>query len=130
METVFKVGDKVFDIQFGWGEVYTIDSEGHYPVCVSYEETKTSYTNDGRRHISGLPTLSFTKYTLDGFSQERPIDYSEYIGKWGLFWDDEDEDRFIGKLKCFVYGAFQTDKGVYADNFKPLTDEQVKMLEL
>ena len=126
METVFKVGDKVFDIQFGWGEV--ISSIGH--LSVKFEMGRASYNQAGCRAPSSIPSLSFTEYTIEGFSQERPIDYSEYIGKWGLFWDDEDEDRFIGKLKCFVYGAFQTDKGVYADNFKPLTEEQMKALEL
>ena len=32
--------------------------------------------------------LSFAEYGFDDrFSQERPINYEEYVGKWGVFWD-------------------------------------------
>ena len=44
------------------------------------------YTNDGKRTLGEeTPLLSFMEYTLQGFSQERPINYEGYIGKWGRF---------------------------------------------
>ncbi len=74
METIFKVGDKVFDYQFGWGEVVEI-SETDHPIRVIYDSIGLGYfySKDGKfRHKCIFPTLSFTEYTLNGFSQERP----------------------------------------------------------
>ena len=75
MKTVFKVGDKVFDIRYGWGEVSNIDNdEDLYPIHVIFNNIHDYYTWDGRDHDidSLIPLLSFTEYTLQGFSQERP----------------------------------------------------------
>lgn len=93
---IFKKGYQVFDIRFGWGIVEEIDESNNlYPVRVvfdSYENDYVVYTHEGRKDIlEETPLLSFTEYTLEGFSQERPINYDDYIGKWGTFWDDGDK---------------------------------------
>ena len=81
-ETVFEVGDKVFCIIHGWGTVIKINKTGIFPILVSfinnegYKET-SSFTLDGRLYTYSSPTLSFTEYTLQGFSQERPIELPE-----------------------------------------------------
>jgi hypothetical protein len=72
MKTIFKVGDKVFDYQFGWGEVSRIKDDGSVYVEFS-NKYYCVYGSSGKftpSHIN--PTLSFTEYTLKGFSQERP----------------------------------------------------------
>lgn len=39
METIFKVGDKVFDISFGWGEVEEIQKGNG----INYQKNKLKY---------------------------------------------------------------------------------------
>ena len=73
----FKKGDKVYDAQFGWGEVVDVLIEDtiHYPVLVDFSSTQESFKLDGRFYNKSQPTLSFTEYTLQGFSQQRPLPF-------------------------------------------------------
>ena len=129
MKTIFKIGDRVFDYQYGWGEIEDFDDHGH--LTAKFEIGSIIYMQDGRRPSSSKPTLSFTEYTLQGFSQERPIEYEDYIGKWGAFWYDNDNDcLIISKLVDFGDELFETEKGGRFINFKPLSEEQIKVLEL
>jgi hypothetical protein len=73
--SIFKKGDKVFDYAFGWGEVVKIenaDYTGFLVIDVKFEGEVASYTIDGALGVDQHPTLSFTEYTLEGFSQVRP----------------------------------------------------------
>ena len=75
METIFKKGDKVFCLQLGgWGEVIKEENPEYTPFTIrcSFPIGKASFTWDGRFYEEAPPTLSFTEYTLEGFSQERP----------------------------------------------------------
>ncbi len=74
METVFKKGDKVFCHYFGgWGVVENIYLKNIvFPIRCSFPLGNGSFTEDGRFYSEGPPMLSFTEYTLEGFSQERP----------------------------------------------------------
>jgi hypothetical protein len=75
MEAIFREGDKVFCYYFGgWGEVFRkYDSDHtHFPLRCSFPIGNASFTEDGRYHEKGPIMLSFTEYTLEGFSQERP----------------------------------------------------------
>ena len=73
MKTVFKVGDKVYDVRYGCGEVTHSSHSAHYPIEVVFDKCKDYYTYAGYDHLSALvPLLSFTEYKLEGFSQERP----------------------------------------------------------
>lgn len=76
MKTIFKKGDRVFDIQYGWGTVIDIEAYNRYSVVVEFDDKAihsylydASYPSEG-----GYPrkVLSFTEYTLEGFTQERP----------------------------------------------------------
>lgn len=131
-ETVFKKGQKVFDHHFGWGEVEDILGEEDFPIRVCFEEEQESYTNAGRLYGEYRPTLSFTEYTLEGFSQEPTIDYNECIGKLGMFWGDYPY-KMIGILKSFdlekEYAFYLEEWGMFK-NFQPLTEEQIKILGL
>lgn len=75
MKEIFKAGDKVFDMRYGWGIVFDVYTLGgsKYPVFVVFGDGfyQREYTSDGIESHSILPTLSFTEYTLSGFSQER-----------------------------------------------------------
>ena len=98
---MFKVGDKVFSCQFGWGEIKRIRETIDYPLDVSFGKgLVNSYTKCGRYFDEDLqPTLSFTEYDLvnGGFSQERPKE--DMIGKLVRVLDDCDYEGFLGVLE-------------------------------
>jgi hypothetical protein len=71
--SIFKKGDKVFDHAYGWGEVVKVEYVGDYPTRVAFLGNKEWYTFEGKICLEDItPTLSFTEYTLEGFSQVRP----------------------------------------------------------
>ena len=74
---IFKEGYKVYHHICGWLTVDDIQNE----MCFLHDENNT---------VVCIPCkeLSFTEYTLTGFSQERPIDLPE-IGEICLFSDFE-----------------------------------------
>lgn len=83
-DKIFNIGDKVFDITYGWGVVcYSPNTDNtNYPVKVRFDNERLglaclNYASCGRKIRScGSPTLSFEEYTLNGFTQEKP--YKEY----------------------------------------------------
>lgn len=122
----FKKGDRVFDICYDWGTVERVTED---VMAVKFDSIKymIPYTQ-----VTAL-TLSFTEYTLNNFSQERPINYNDYIDKWGKFWNQEEEGFSIGKLKRYHFlnkNHFFFSGRFYYDFFEPLTEEQIKFLEL
>jgi hypothetical protein len=110
---IFKLGDKVFDIRLGWGEVINDNWDELYPIQVKYKNGCTdSYTYNGVwSKDTKTPILSFTEYTLQGFSQERPKPQPK-VGEMCVFWDDEDTDRrVVNKLQMiagYVYYENET----------------------
>lgn len=133
---IFRVGDKVFDIIFGWGkvtEVYYLQDRD-YPVSVQFENSIIKYTYDGKWNTAdSYSRLSFTEYGFDDrFSQERPVNYEDCIEKWGKFWNDNPKYFTIGILKGCEQDGHKPFQSVSLDfqNFEPLTDEQIKILEL
>ena len=134
----FEKGDRVFDYIKGWGEIVHTYSdnweevEDNYTVCV----VKFDSSEELEHFTKYLATkmLSFTEYTLQGFTQEKPVNYEEYIGKWGRFWDSDKDILLIGKLLAYDNTEnegypFENEFGYYA-NFEPLTEEQTKVLGL
>lgn len=91
-EEIFKAGDKVYHFTHGWGIIEVLDSF----VTVSFDGEIIHFNHNNQ-------LLSFTEYTLQGFSQERPIELPE-VGELCLFYDDE-EDLEYGDLFC---GKFQS----------------------
>jgi hypothetical protein len=65
MENVFKEGDRVYLYTLGWG---TIKELGVFFIVIKFD------IFDDDRHIGGglIELISFTEYTLEGFSQKRP----------------------------------------------------------
>lgn len=136
---IFKVGDRVFDVRHGWGTIVKYNATQNYPIEVKFDKNDleeliryTKYGKDYKLDDAGL--LSFTEYDLvnGGFSQERPVNYEDCIEKWGKFWNDNPEYFTIGILKGYEQGGHKPFQSISLDfqNFEPLTDEQIKILEL
>jgi len=71
MKTIFKKGDRVFVYPFGWGEYdkpSRTENKFHYII---FEGVQRAIHND---------LISFTEYTLEGFSQIRPVTFEK--GEW------------------------------------------------
>ena len=88
---IFKVEDKVFDFKYGWGFVY----DARCPIIVRFSEYTVSYAK------KDLKTLSFTEYTLQGFSQERPIELPE-VGEDVLVYDENSDDWILRQFERYV----------------------------
>jgi hypothetical protein len=114
---IFKVGDRVFDAAFGWGEVTFILKLGFLPINVLFDNWfEHAYTLDGRLYVDCNPTLSFTQYTLEGFSQEKPIKFP----CTGMF----EGKRFGICLEKDKNGYFRGEQGTYWSTFQPMTFEK------
>ena len=79
METIFKEGDRVYHIQLGWGIISKVSNKD---ILVGFDNAKSIWSSID----SNL--FSFTEYTLQGFSQERPIELPE-VGELCLVRDGE-----------------------------------------
>jgi hypothetical protein len=66
MKNVFKITDRVYSFPFGWGYVEDVSDERNY-VRILFDSGNSCDFRD-----KGYETISFTEYTLEGFSQERP----------------------------------------------------------
>lgn len=114
MKEVFKVGDKVYHISYGWGIVKSIDI-GSFPVIVSfeikgYDSYNISFSKDGIETSEDKTSLlSFTEYTLQGFSQERPIILPK-VGELCLVSNSQNfEDLKLGFFKEYKDGFFTVE---------------------
>jgi hypothetical protein len=107
METVFKEGDKVYCVVNGHGFVKEIKCKADYPVYVEFtNDDSDQYTYDGRLYMDSLPTLSFTEYSLQGFSQERQIELPE-VGDLCLFRDYDEDTWKVRKFDRYTsYSEF------------------------
>ena len=134
---IFKIGDRVFDIRYGWGKVITCEDTPLYPIGVRFEKSDLQhikyYSKDGRDILSDVePILSFMEYGFDNrFSQKRIVDYNKYLGKWGRFWDKNGKDYVISRLERVKSDGFKSNSSIAIyDNFEPLTDEQLGLFGL
>lgn len=147
MDTKFKIGQKVYDsVFFGSAEGTVKDIKNilnKTVVEVSFEGITFRYNHEGRfidrvdgKFITFIPTLSTKPYTLEGFTQETIVDCSKYFHTWGIFYDEKEDfesTNRIGRLYDYdndsIY-PFQSYEGESYMNFKPLIDEQIKVLNL
>lgn len=137
----FEKGDRVFDYLKGWGEIVHLYSDNweevddNYTVCVVRFESSEGLELFTKYLATKM--LSFTEYTLQGFTQEKPVNYDDYIGKWGKFWVNKEKTVAIGKLCDYKPHAIcrfkmrtHDDEVAFYTNFEPLTEEQIKVLGL
>lgn len=118
MESKFKKGDKVFDILFGWGEVIEINFSYTYPITVDFAGRNEAYTLGGALYLRRTPTLSFTEYTLEGFSQERPIELPE-VGEEIMVSEDGYNWHLLA-FSEFRKGCVYSKTGIAYKHFKRL----------
>ena len=90
---IFKVGDRVYHIKFDWGVISEISSED---IFVGFDNGRSIWVSSDRS------LLSFTEYTLQGFSQERPIELPE-VGELCLVRNEDNEEWILGKFDSCVY---------------------------
>ena len=116
-EPVFKVGDKVYHFTHGWGIIDVLDSF----VTVSFNDKKIHFNHNTQ-------LLSFTEYTLQGFSQERPIELPE-VGELCLFYDNgwEEEDYQCGVFKEYEKGDTHPYRTTYDDGYQAY--KRIKILD-
>lgn len=138
MAKVFNIRDKVFDPLIGWGEVTDYFYTSDKPVLVWYDSKKVSisYTENGKRDESHLkPLLSLREYDFvnGGYSLTKDYNYTEYIGKYGKFKDNNSEDIVINKLKEYHSSdpkPFTSESNTKYDTFTPLNYEEIIALNL
>lgn len=111
MKTVFKIGDKVFHYSYGWGEIIDLLSEDEW-VKIRFKDAEFAFI--------GYNYISFTEYTLQGFSQERPIELPE-VGELCLVRDYDTHE-----WKCRVYFGYDSK----SSNSKFLTDSGEAFMQL
>ena len=148
MKTTFRVNQKVFSYAYGWGRIVNISETEDYtkePV-ITFKNTEDQYEFydlEGRFVIlsynviiyrSENPVLATEEYTLNGFTQEEKVNYEDYIGKWGKFWNyDSGNDLMLSTL--YFYNKdndykFITNNDEAYEYFEPLTEEEIRILRL
>jgi hypothetical protein len=98
---LLKIGTKVFDIRYGWGEITSVDIKLIYSYEVSFEKITNRYDLEGKYLDTDCnATLSLTEYdlinggftTLSDYGKPKKFDV-------GYFWDDEgDHDLIYSQL--------------------------------
>lgn len=126
--TISKAGERLYTYTAIIGE----EVDDNYTVCVVKFDSSKEIIHFTKYLATKM--LSFTEYTLQGFTQEKPVNYEEYVGKRGKFWDSDKDVLLISKLLAYdntEYEGypFENEFGYYA-NFEPLTEEQIKVLGL
>jgi hypothetical protein len=115
------IGTKVFDINFGWGEVTNISDSSEYQVTVKFKGSTEVYTLEGLyRRTDKCPTLSLTEYTLEtgGFTPITGYSTKPKVGDKGYFWDSNHPDVVYGKLTMITdVGSFQCNYRLFRLNF-------------
>lgn len=80
-----EVGDKVWHVLKGWGEVYGLDDENSiYPICVQWEEDCEWFTKDGKLCTEDKnPILFWQPFELESLikpkQKEKMLDQSKRI---------------------------------------------------
>jgi hypothetical protein len=71
---IFKEQDRVYHFLYGWGEVVKLLSNNNQSwVRVQFDKQAKGFEDNFRDGF----LLSFSEYTLEGFSQERPEEFPE-----------------------------------------------------
>ena len=116
---IFKVGDTVYQWQYGKGKVIKMYDDRDFPIVVKFASGLiTAFTEDGRYSTGQEKCLSFTPYDLvnGGFSQERPlpdieVDTLVYVRDGAEPWNMRYFSHFgeDGKIHCFSWQQKSTD---------------------
>jgi len=110
-ESLFHVGDRVYQYFEGWGTVTNIDLTKTHPISVKFDSEKLFHFEINETKVP----LSFTEYNFitGGWSQERPKPLPK-VGDIGWFWRTEND---IKRKSCF-YGELTKIQDHDIFNFK------------
>lgn len=89
---IFRVGDKVYHIEYEWGEVLYANNKEEI-IDIKFKDRIIKFCD--YRYIS------FAEYTLQGFSQKRPIELPE-VGELCLVRDSDTEDWICGHFESYI----------------------------
>lgn len=132
----FKIQDRVFDIRYGWGTIIGVNKDYLWPIEVFFDtddRMSDEYTFDGRSFNNHPQVLSFTEYTLEGFSQERPKELpkkgqivwvrQEFPSEWrvGHFFKKEGDKYYVS---CSPNVLGWTAEGIELRTNNPYENEQ------
>ena len=125
-DNIFKEGDKVYHFLYGWGKVVKLlNNNNQFWVRVQFDKQKIGFEDNFRDGF----LLSFTEYTLEGFSQERIEELlnegdivwvrNEHPGNWaiGHFYKKLDDyyyvSNYVGEKDWSKRGLEITNKNPY-----------------
>jgi hypothetical protein len=127
---IFKVNDRVYHHKYGWG---TVEATFYGRVMAEFDNTKNVI-----RELDGdIKLLSFTEYTLEGFSQERPEELpkkGQVVWTRGEFPSEWEIGHFFEKkgneYRTYLSPNFQgwnnrwNNKGIEIRTTNPYEDKQ------
>lgn len=101
IDPIFKIGDRVYHYKYGWGNITNLGNN------VVFDKNPNFFMNiDFEKKL-----LSFTEYTIEGFSQERP---QELPKRGQVVWvrDEFPSEWTVGHF-------FKKDNGKYYISYSP-----------
>ena len=124
-----KVGDKVYDIRYGWVEINEIYDGLYYPIAVKYEDITVTYTKSGYYSATqDFPMLYWDKpeiiappKPLPDLKIDTPIlvkdeEDTEWSKRYFAGWSEK------GKIMCWANGktswTADTDYPIIWDEWK------------
>lgn len=112
-ESLFRVGDRVYDWLHGWMTINEVNSHGS--IILVDDNDFQEHTFNG----NNIERLSFTEYNFitGGWSQERPKPLSK-VGDIGYFWNSDDDlnNNYI------FYGKIEEIDSTYSKKYHILGD--------
>ena len=111
----FKNGDVLFYLPYG--KVYylreCVFNKDYSDILIDFNDIN----GEVKGKLTHVPTalLSFTEYTLEGFTQQRPIELPE-IGEWAYFWDKGEKRAIYARYEYKVEGKYLCSDGYKWEN--------------
>ena len=96
-----KVGDKVWGIRRGWGEVSYIEHTGKYPIFVKFSSyVSGKFSTEGKEFVNDInPTLYWDEFRI--VPPKKPLPDLDIDTKV-LVWDDGDVDKTRAHFHSFT----------------------------
>ena len=95
-----KVGDKVWDVRRGWGEVFYIEHTGKYPIYVKFDNSRNgTFGTDGKDFAGDTnPSIYWDEFRI--IPPKKPLPDLDIDTKV-LVWDDEDDTKTRAHFHSF-----------------------------
>lgn len=100
---MFNIGDRVYDIEFGWGEVIEIDEFKELPIKVDFKKHGNrcvGYTYDGK-----LDRVPLTATAYKDFLRHYGDSYLKYI-----WLESSNSERYAIPKEILMHGIIKIEK--------------------